>query len=138
MSQSIYILMRGDERKPSLSDEGLKIVGVVSDSKVADRFYSGQTPGDKRDVFMFPLDEVPELSGIMGGSDIPEPVAAPPEPPTAPPAPAQARPAVPKAPSAVSKEQWDELKEVRRQQQLQSIELQKRLDLLKKRRGKSL
>jgi hypothetical protein len=126
MSQSIYVLMRGDERKPSLSDDGLKIVGVVSDSKVADRFYSGQTPGDKRDVFMFPLDEVPELSGIMGGSDNRLRNEAPPVP----------TPATSQAPT-IDPKLWDEFKEVRREQQLQSIELQKRIDLLRKRRNKS-
>lgn len=122
MSQEVYILLRGDPKKPSLSEDGEKVIGVVSDQKVANQYYAAQVPSDQRDVVMFVLDEVAELTGLLGTHTIPEPE--------------QAAPAATGAPG-ITKQQMEELKEVRHQQQLQSLELQKRLDLLKKRRQKS-
>jgi hypothetical protein len=124
MSQPLYILLRGDDRKPSRNEDGQHVIGVVSDSKVADKFYAAQTPGDVRDVVMFMLDDVPELSGVMTEPDLPEPTEAP-----------AAAPATPA--SGPTKEQWDMLKDIKRQQTLQSIELQKRLEALKKRKQNS-
>jgi hypothetical protein len=73
MSQPVYILLRGDPKKSSLSEDGEKPVGVVSDQKVADRFFAEQTETDPRDWVMFMLDEVAEITGEPGTHEIPEP-----------------------------------------------------------------
>lgn len=79
MSTPVYILLRGNPKKPATSEDGEKPCGVVSDQKVAEKFFAGQTSGDPRDWVMFMLDEVPEITGEMT-----EEPPLPPPPPAAP------------------------------------------------------
>jgi hypothetical protein len=85
---TVYVLYRGDPKRPSTHEDGQKVYGLVSNKAMLKQFLSGHAPGDLRSYDEFEVDEIPELTGQMGVIPDPEPLPPAPEPSKAPTAPA--------------------------------------------------